>query len=397
MHFLLTLMIIVQKFMPAVHHNMPSKKLLILTQNLSTGGVQNIVTKLANTLAPLYECTLVLLEANKRCDYILPHNIRIDTLDHLSIDITQKGVGIKLFNFRKDALQKYVNQLNPDLIFSHEDYHNILSLHIKSSALRLLTSHISLQNFYSTHRKIHLLEKDFYFENIKNLYPKASKVICVSRVIEEEIRSISKGTNTITIHNGIDHNAILKSLSQKRALDYKYILNIGRLHPQKGQKDLLYAYHKVHQDIPQKLVIIGDGPLKKELNELIISLKLEKKVFLLGNIKAPYRYMADADFCITPSYQEGFSIVVLEMMLTSALISARYDGYQEVLKDYGNLFDSGDIQMLSDLIQHYANHKKATHTLSLQHTKDVQSFPIEATIQNYTNLINYIFTTTGNS
>lgn len=366
------------------------KKILILTQNLDTGGVQKSAALLANSLSHSYECTLLLFEDSKPINYSLCETIKIETISMKKVDVSDEDSGIKIFNHRKKELSLFVQKMKPDLIFSYEDYHNILSLSIDSDAKRIISCRISLKNVYTKSSKVHLLTPEFYFENITKLYKNAQAVVCVSEFIKKELLEISDGINALNIYNGIDKSRILELSNKNINLEFSYILHVGRLHPQKGQKDLILAFHKIHTKIPQNLLIIGDGIIKNELQEMIDSYNLSHRVFLMGNIPEPYCYMYKADFCIMPSYQEGFSNTILEMLSTSAVVASRYNGHDEILNDYENLVDVGDIDRLSALMLKYSTDKSTTQELKELQKIDVEPFTTEKSMKNYKQLISHV-------
>ncbi|MDU3265013.1 MAG: proton-conducting transporter membrane subunit [Staphylococcus sp.] len=112
--------------------------------------------------------------------------------------------------------------------------------------------------------------------------------------------------------------------------DFK-IVTAGRLSPEKGFDLLIDAFSKVHVSHPHtKLYIMGEGPIRVQLEQQIKRLKLEKHVFLLGQRKNPYYIMKQADvFCLTSHY-EGQSMVLLEALtlkvniIASDIIANRY-------------------------------------------------------------------------
>jgi len=365
-------------------------RVLILTQNLDTGGVQKSVAMLANALCKFYDCTLLLFEDNKPMQYSLREDIEVRAIATLEVDICQPDIGREIFSYRRSELSKVVDSLEPSLIFSFEDYHNILSLEIDSSAKRIVSCRISLQNFYTASSKIHLLDSDFYFQHIRKLYKKADAVVCVSQFIKNEVLDLCGDINAINLYNGVDQQRLIQGQDKIIEVGFDYILHVGRLHPQKGQEDLIRAYAMIHKQIPQKLVIIGDGTSKDELMCLVETFALAEKVIFLGNINEPYHYMKKAKFCIIPSHQEGFSNTVLEMMFLSTLLASKYNGYNEILHDYGNLFDIGDVEKLAALILKYSLDTEALSGLKHSQFIDVQPFTIEKSMQNYIELIGTI-------
>ncbi|MFM1963801.1 MAG: hypothetical protein RLZZ172_2646, partial [Bacteroidota bacterium] len=92
---------------------------------------------------------------------------------------------------------------------------------------------------------------------------------------------------------------------------------IGRLIPQKGYDNLLDAVSKLILKYPDlQLRILGDGPLKDELQDRIIKLGLEQHILLLGNIPAAREFLYDADAYVLPSVSEGFSGALIEALIT---------------------------------------------------------------------------------
>lgn len=94
--------------------------------------------------------------------------------------------------------------------------------------------------------------------------------------------------------------------------DEPYILNVARLVPQKGHELLLEAY--ALSKIDHKLVIVGEGHLRKQLEEKAASLKISNKVYFAGKRKNPYPWMRRADLFVLASEYEGLGIVLTEAL-----------------------------------------------------------------------------------
>ena len=94
----------------------------------------------------------------------------------------------------------------------------------------------------------------------------------------------------------------------------KIILAIGRFVKAKGFSYLIQAMQNVEEAV---LLIIGDGPLKKDLESYINENNLKDKVILLGSIsdkKTKNNYIQASDIFVSSSQQESFGIVLLEAM-----------------------------------------------------------------------------------
>jgi glycosyltransferase involved in cell wall biosynthesis len=105
---------------------------------------------------------------------------------------------------------------------------------------------------------------------------------------------------------------------------YKFVwVAIGRLIPQKGYENLLHAFQllkvKNHQ---VELRIIGEGPIRKEIEELIFKLNLRNDVILEGNIPLGWQQLYTANAFVLPSISEGFSGALVEALITGIPIVA---------------------------------------------------------------------------
>ena len=93
------------------------------------------------------------------------------------------------------------------------------------------------------------------------------------------------------------------------------LLNVGRLDKQKDHATLIQAFSKISPDFPNwQLKIVGDGPLRKDLEELIEALDLQDNVTLPGVTKAIDTEYASADIFVISSTYEAFGLVTAEAM-----------------------------------------------------------------------------------
>jgi glycosyltransferase involved in cell wall biosynthesis len=93
------------------------------------------------------------------------------------------------------------------------------------------------------------------------------------------------------------------------------LLTVGRLCEQKDQKTLILAFHIINRKYPGWVLrIVGDGPLRFELEQLVSSLGMQKRVCFVGitsNIQLEYE---QADVFVIPSKYEAFGLVTAEAM-----------------------------------------------------------------------------------
>jgi GalNAc-alpha-(1->4)-GalNAc-alpha-(1->3)-diNAcBac-PP-undecaprenol alpha-1,4-N-acetyl-D-galactosaminyltransferase len=96
----------------------------------------------------------------------------------------------------------------------------------------------------------------------------------------------------------------------------RWLLNVGRLYPQKDQAVLLQAFAKIAPEYPDwDLKIVGEGPLRSMLESLIRHLNLEARVFMPGIISDLSEIYQGADLFVTSSRYESFGLATAEAML----------------------------------------------------------------------------------
>lgn len=96
--------------------------------------------------------------------------------------------------------------------------------------------------------------------------------------------------------------------------DGRFIVSAGRLNVSKGFVQLISVFGRSRLRNEFKLVIVGDGPLWKTLEELILENELEDCVVLTGFQSNPYRFFARARFLVMNSGHESFGNVLIESM-----------------------------------------------------------------------------------
>ena len=110
--------------------------------------------------------------------------------------------------------------------------------------------------------------------------------------------------------------------------------SIGRLTPEKGYEYLIRSFNQLkNENINLKLIIIGDGPQKKEFEGLIQRLNLNNKILLPGYQINASKYLSLFDIFVLPSLTEGLPLTLLEaMQAAKPIIATNVGGMPGVLK-----------------------------------------------------------------
>ncbi|MFO7711186.1 MAG: glycosyltransferase, partial [Candidatus Woesearchaeota archaeon] len=229
--------------------------------------------------------------------------------DKLTYSIVDNSM--KLINRAKE-IAKYSKKHKIDTVISFMEESNfsvILSKILFGNKSKIICSVRTNPKRYIENSR-GLREKITYYL-MRILYPWADKIICLSRGVESSLNSDFNLKKTKTIHNFFE---IKNKLSDNKEKKYDFI-TIGRLEPVKNHIGLIRSFRLVLDKKPDSnLVILGDGPLREELEHLIKKLNLGKKVILKGNVEDVYSYLKRSKVFVFSSDFEGFGNVLLEAL-----------------------------------------------------------------------------------
>ncbi|MFC2061047.1 GT4 family glycosyltransferase PelF [Elusimicrobiota bacterium] len=233
------------------------------------------------------------------------------------------GVPVKIFKCsgRFDlktigGIKKFVKDNSVDIIHSHGYKSNIYNIAAGNipDVKRITTCHNWSMN--SAKMRIYKIIDLIFIK-------KFDKIVAVSGVIESEIikSGIPKEKVTV-INNGIDmdlYGYIENTGKLKQSLGInereQVIGTIGRLVPEKGYGYLLDAFQKVSEEAAEtKLLIVGDGPLKGQLESEVKEKGLKEKVIFTGIRKDISEILSIMDIFVLSSINEGMPMVLLEAL-----------------------------------------------------------------------------------
>ncbi len=181
---------------------------------------------------------------------------------------------------------------------------------------------------------------------------RARAAICVSTALAARTRALPgfPGTPLVVIGNGVPESLFEFDRNHQRGAAPRIIF-AGRLTEAKGVPGLLEAFARMPG--AAVLEIVGEGPLGDSLRVRAQELGVTSRVAFAGAIdhSQALERMASADLVVVPSDQEGFSLVALEAAaLGVPCIGSRVGALPDLLADEA-LFEPGDVEGLSSLMQ----------------------------------------------
>ena len=235
---------------------------------------------------------------------------------------------------------------------------------------------------------------------------KYDRIVAICDEMKEELKDIYPNLKDkiIRIYNPFNFSRVLNlkddmselTEKDKKLLNEDYCIAISRLDTvQKDYKTLLKAFKILKsKGINKKLYIVGDGPSKEEIENMIKEYDLIEEVKLLGRFKNPYVWLNNADFFIHSSKYEGFGLVLIEAaILDKLIISSNCPvGPTEILENgkSGILFNVGDSQELAEKIEKVLNDKNLRNRYILSMKERREDFKKENVLKEYEKLIDEI-------
>ncbi len=175
---------------------------------------------------------------------------------------------------------------------------------------------------------------------VKRFYKKADKIVINSKAkmlflnneykIDEEKLNIIEDLIPIDLISEKAAEEI--DAETKKMFESKVIVTHGELSEYKGQWHLIKAFFRLKEKIDNiKLLILGDGPLYEQLNELIKSMNMEEDIKIIKELENPYKYLIRSDIYVLSSHFEYNKYSLLDAMACARPIVSTAC-YEEIIR-----------------------------------------------------------------
>lgn len=340
------------------------------------GGVERVVTTLANYFSENLKYEIVIYSQYQtesgEIPYDLNPNVEIKYLNYApkGIEGSYKTCLNELFFLYKKLKDEKLNYLITTKTF-HNVYFAILSPFLR---YRVIGSHH--EEYQSDTEKWNTLKKIFY-----------RRLHGIAVLTHNDYTFYRKYNNNVKIIP----NAIPFARNYSYKAENKKILMVGRLSSEKSMEYGIYAWEKLNHKYPDwVLEIVGEGPEKLRLKELIKELKLEGKVILSGftpNVEGKYK---EAAFSILTSQKEGFGCVLIESLAKGIpVISFNNVGPMSIIEHGKNgfLVNKNDLTQLIKSMESLIQDCQLRYTLSVGAYKSSENYTIESIVDEWKRLI----------
>lgn len=329
------------------------KRICLITSSLDGGGVGRNMVNLANAFSALgFEVTLFLMRNadNKRA---------VELSKGVKLEVGARAAKGSIIKLRKHLLSS-----KPQVVISGPSYINVLViislLFVRNRPVVILT--------YRSNRESEISNQSFwfcFFETITfPVYRLSDFVVGVSKGVTENLGQYLKGQESklITIYNPAWTPIQEKQLEFQA--DHQWfspiyrntlrIVSIGRLEVQKDYFNLILAFERILKFREAKLIIIGEGSLRNDLQSFARQLGIAESIDFLGFVENPLSYLSQCDIFVLASKWEGFANVIVESLGAGVNVvsTACPSGPSEILDEgkYGRLVPVSDSEALANAV-----------------------------------------------
>jgi GalNAc-alpha-(1->4)-GalNAc-alpha-(1->3)-diNAcBac-PP-undecaprenol alpha-1,4-N-acetyl-D-galactosaminyltransferase len=226
----------------------------------------------------------------------------------------------------------------------------------------------------------------------RRVYPSARALVVQTERVRGQMLGIMRAKPIYVIPNAVIPNAVIPNGAESPPLagrqsvprdpaGTRWVVAMGRLAPQKGFDLLIDAFSRLSERHPQwSLRILGEGPSRPSLEQLIAAKRLANRVVLSGWEKSPTDVLRQSDLFVLSSRFEGFPNALLEAM-ACGLPSVSFEcdsGPAEIIRNQidGLLVAPEDVAGLAAAIDLLINDEAVRHRLGMEAMRVVDRFSV---------------------
>ena len=352
-------------------------KIAFIISSLGSGGAERVLSLMANYWAHKNYSIIVITLDNSAPFYLLEDRVKLEPLSLLKNSVSVFSAIANNIT-RIKIIKKKLIETDPDIVISFMTETNILST-ISSKFINkpiIIAERISYD----------YLKSRVWVSLRKLVYRFSNALIVQTRYDKEKYNRLS---NTFVINNPLNFKNIIRNDPR----DEKIILAVGRLNRQKGFDRLIEAFSHLDKK-GWKLVIIGEGCERSNLEKLIFDLNLKDYISMPGRTKEIEKWYKKASVFVLSSRNEGFPNVLCEAMAYGcACVSFDcISGPNEIITDKidGYLIKNGDVDALSAKMDFLINNPEERRRIGKEAMKISDRLNIDSIMSKWDKIIEKI-------
>lgn len=357
---------------------MTNSKIAILIPSLQIGGVQRWALNISRELASRgYETHLVLVNALGPFVELVDPQVRLVNLG------ASRALAVL------PRLIRYLNQDQPSVLVSAQTHINIIALWAAALSKCRPRVIVSERHHLSAAKVSARLGDRIAIWLARYFYPRSFAVVAVSHGVAHDL---SRYAGIPREHIVVVYNPVVPPPTASDTLpllpwpdrdQYELVLAVGRLEVQKDFGTLLSAFNLIRKQRNVRLLILGNGSCREQLEQQIVEMGLEATVSLPGIAEDPFPYFRVAHLFVLSSRWEGFPNVLAEALVSGVSIVSTDcpAGPSELLGGgkFGFLVPVGDSQRMADAMLQALQNPLDRDVLS----KRAEDFSIKRSVDEY--------------
>ncbi len=349
--------------------------IVFVISSLGCGGAEKVVTNIANHLSVLGNSVSIVTFDSPVNKPFFPLNKEIELVQCDMLHVGTNFIsGLKNNIKRILILRRIIKRLKGDIVISFMDRTNVITL-IATRFLKIpvIVSDRTDPILGNPGRMWRLLRIIMYH------------FACKIAVQTEKV--VNKYPVTFRKKIVVIPNPVMKPEKKLVQRQGNLIVGIGRLSEEKNFHLLIEAFYGIKKKYPDwHLEIYGDGPLRKQLENLILKLNLKDSVKLPGVVKDIDEVLQRADIFVLCSKFEGFPNVLCEAMANGcAVVSSRCGPAEEIIIDNENglLVNINDVEEIKKAIEHLITNEGLRSRIGEKGREITEKYSMDRIIGNW--------------
>jgi len=294
------------------------RKIALFLPSLEGGGAERVMVTLANGFAG-HGLSVDLVLGQARGPY----------LAEVSRDVRVVDLGVSRVLAGLPGLHRYLRRERPGALLATLPHCNLVATAAKRlarSPVHLVLREASVPGVRDANARG--LRDSWMPRLMAWFYPMADAVVAVSGGVADELAQISgvPRQNIQVIFNPVVTRALASLAGEPLRHPWftpgapPVVLGVGRLVELKGFQDLIQAHALLRSNRDVRLVILGEGPKRGELENMVRALGLQDSVSLPGFASNPCQYMQAAGVFVLPSHRDGLPGSLIQAMACGARV-----------------------------------------------------------------------------
>lgn len=347
-------------------------KILHVINSMAAGGAEKLVSNLASEQSLQQKVGVFTLV-----------NTSDVFFDHLNDKVSVHRAEGNSYYTLNNLLRLYKTIKSYDVIHVHL----FPSFYLAGILSLLFSNKTFVYTEHSTHNKRR--SKKFYIIE-KLIYSRYQTIICISKSVEKNLKAwMGESTPTLVIENFLDLKEIKNQNPVSReslnlSTSDKVLVMVGSFRDD-NTKDQITVIRALQQ-LPEnyKLLLLGQGVLRKKTEDFVQVNKLSDRVQFLGFRPDVYAVLKSCDFGILSSNWEGFGIALIEYMACGLLaFGTNVEGLRDLIISPQTAFEVGDDKSLAQKIRTLDNNPQQTQNLINKQNQFIKKFSLAQSVKQH--------------